>query len=206
MLRNDCTTDIVDIFYCPQRSLLGCGIITQRQGANVGLELKHGGGGQDWWASGWVCLVCSQERVCGEGDGTILCCFCDWCPEMVYDEWTLGAAPCPSQNSATSVRHHTKVLVDGRAKLGSHKQQHRIEITFRRSPKRYYGCMPWMSTAHHRPKTARPRTIDRFPRTHTTHRNPQQTQLCSHRCRTQPARHKGTNLHAPGHQKPKDNN
>ena len=49
-------------------------------------------------------------------------------------------------------------------------------------------------------------TIDPFPQAHTTHRNPQQSQLYSHRCRTQPARHEGTNVHAPGHQKHKDMN
>ena len=35
-----------------------------------------------------------------------------------YDEWTLGAATCPSQKSAMSVRRHTKVLVGGEGKLG----------------------------------------------------------------------------------------
>ena len=39
----------------------------------------------------------------------------------------------------------------------SHNHQQRIAITFERSPKQYYGCTPWISIAHHNPKTAGPR-------------------------------------------------
>ena len=39
-------------------------------------------------------------------------------PGMNSDEWTLGAATCPPQKLAMSVRRHTKVLADGEGKVG----------------------------------------------------------------------------------------
>ena len=81
----------------------------------------------------WVCSaeVCLQTvAVCVHAHACVCVCVCVCVCEALchyflvstldwkYDKWTLGAASCPSQKSAKSVRHHTKVLTDGEGKLG----------------------------------------------------------------------------------------
>ena len=52
---------------------------------------------------GWGCV--------GGGGGTISLSVLFW--GYFLNDWTLGAAAHPSKKLAMSVRHHTKVLVDG---------------------------------------------------------------------------------------------